>query len=531
MRTRTGVLCLVALLLFVTLPLYADGAAPPLIGVSHDLRSDELLVYYTYGGDTSGYTRQIVYQVTKGGLASQPTPEPFDSADLTRLTKRFAATALGDYDAIQFAAELRDPNGQLVSRSPEYRVSLISYQGLRSSDAKIAAAEQQQRAAEAARDVALARLRTLDDALPTTITYGGAPKAVLPTRAVLPFVLDKAGLIEVALRDVTAGSDLPPVRSGYGTAHDVEVKGLTAQHAYEATAWILDWSGTRTAAMTSAAKDVRLKFSSASPAPLTLHPLTASGVTHDSVTVEVRANRAAAVLVTPYRVVDDNKPLQMLPPKGDQTRDTYERPLPSALVPTTAWPKSYVFDGLEADTKYRFVVTALNEYGEAADAPTQWTVTTAKGPTAFDFADAIHINITPGGYLLEWRATAKPGDGGFSVTFDGDAKPTVVSKAATIDDTKVSSILDVDSFRKVLTTAKDKQSQPILRAWMTKDGKTIDRSFVVAFAVPDKAQVDKLQLSDPEKTKLLKAIDAAKGFNWKNVDWGKLAKVGIDLLL
>lgn len=531
MRTHAAALVVVALFLVPLAPVQADGGAPPLIGVSHDLRSDELLVYYTYGGDTSAYTRQIVYHVAKGALASQPTPEPFDSLDLTKLTKRFAAATLGDYDAIHFAAELRDANGQLVSRSPEYRVSLASYQNLKSTDSKVAAAEQQKRAAETARDEALARLRSLDDALPTTITFGGTPKAILPTRVVLPFVLDKAGLIEVVVRDVTSSVDLAPVKSGYGTAHDVEVKGLTPQHAYEITAWVLDWSGRRTAATTSTARDARLKFSAPSSSPLTLHPLTTGGVTHDSVTVEVKANRAAAVLVTPYRVVDDNKPLQVLPGKGDQTRDAYGRPVPAALIPSNAWPKAYVFDGLEPDTKYRFVVTALNEYGEDADAPVQWTATTAKAPTALEFTDAVRINITPGGYLLEWNATTKPGDGGFTVTFEGDPKPTVVSKNATIDGTKVTAILDVDSFRKVLATAKAKESQPVLRAWMAKDGKTIERSFVVAFAVPEKAEVEKLQLSAPEKDKLLKAIDAAKGLNWKNVDWSKLAKVGIDLLL
>jgi hypothetical protein len=182
---------------------------------------------------------------------------------------------------------------------------------------------------------------------------------------------------------------------------------------------------------------------------------------------------------------------------------------------------------------YRIFMAFKNKDGVNANLITSdYTVTLPTTPpalVAFDFADALGVEMGPLGLTMKWNATSAPDANSafMEILFDGDAFK--ITKQADITGTSMTAqLLDATNLSGLIAKSYELKKEPVFRVKMTKGGIERTRTIQVKFALPTKSQVQASSLAPTAKKELIDVLDNT--IQGKSVDWGKLLRSGLSIL-
>jgi len=508
----------------------AAGQNNATTSMSHRVEGTTLRFDFTYPTPPSGakllYQKYLNNQPLGGVLSKDPAPESSGGS----LVFLVPAELIKDADVVGVVAQTTD------GKTPELRVSLTEITGRdelatrRAKETELIATVSQLRGSLAALKAENQDLRNAATGVAHYPQYIEAP-AVFTDGAVLHFTSTSVGRIRVQVSDDKPAPNTTQrtVDGEFTKQHYIRIDHLPPGK-YTAVAWPLDVQN-NIIVSEKADHDNQgnaITFTTRQAVdPVQLDPLTTSGTGETIIDVSVTSPRIQKALLKAelYRVGE-----QAAVQKVGDDLDLAPNTLPSDSRLSTQWPRSFKFTGLTAGTQYRVVVTAMNELGVTSSR--EATIGTS---AAFDFTDAIDVNVTPAGYILTWHANAEPKTNstdptasivnGFRLVFNNLGAP-VTSVPASVNGKDLTAALNVTGIRSVLSAVNSAvgKDEPRIEVFMTSSsGKEIKRTVRVHFDKPDEQTLSKLNLTVADKTKIQTTLDQAgqdsllqKSF-WKKV--------------
>ncbi len=381
-------------------------------------------------------------------------------------------------------------------------------------------------------------------AVTTAVRFGGIA-ATFPDRVVLYFTTPSPGRFHVHVSR-PGQADFEGDSGGASLDNYVTVDGLQPGASYSAEAFVLDAQGHErpNTRITAGNHDNRLNFTT-DPAstPPTFNTFTAVAANDGiNVTYDLDQDTTSEVMIE-QELRDSNGNVTYRAAgatKRHITPDHFGKVVPTEAA-NTAMPVP--FEALRPNTVYRVTVKAANKYGQTTS-KARGNLKTGDAIPPLDFIGTMIVNLSPLGYLLTWSSTTDPDieptnpvsplagpNAGIRISVPNHPEISAITTPAARDHRSFHAMFDKASIALIAEKAAAVHEDPVITAFMQKDGKPVYRALDISFTTPSPTAVAATALNDQQKQDLQAKATRAISTRRIPIDWSKVAKEGVKVLL